>query len=186
MSLEIIGTGWLSREAYGSEKLGRNIEYASRTELRKLGKEDGLFAYPVKNFGRLTEISQRVCYLTALALQDAGLEYAAGNKLNIGLLGTDEFGCEQANLDYFRDYVEGGRSMARANLFIYTLPSSPLAEAAIHFGLQGPLLYFRPQEQSIESLIAAAKRMIAEGQAEYMLVYELDSEIDRCHVIGKI
>ncbi len=74
--------------------------------------------------------------------------------------------------------------MARANLFIYTLPSSPLAEAAVHFGLQGPLLYLRNQNRSMESLLSAARRMIDEGQAEMMLVYELTAEIDRCFVVG--
>ncbi|MDH3981912.1 MAG: hypothetical protein OES84_03315 [Kiritimatiellaceae bacterium] len=186
MSIEILGSGWLTRTAYGSDKQNRNIEYASRTTLRGLGKEDGLFVYPVKNFGRFPELAQRVCYVTALALQDAGLNYSKEEKQDIGLLGTDEFGCESANLAYFQDYVDGGRSMARANLFIYTLPSSPLAEAAVHFGLQGPLFYYRNQDASVDSLIATARRMIADGQADYVMVYELDSEIDRCHVIGSV
>ena len=185
MTVNILGTGWLNRESYGSDNLGRSVEYASRTSLRKLGKEDELFAYPVKNMGRFDPVSRRVCYVTALALQDAGMDYSKGWKQDVGLLGTDEYGSEQANLSYFRDYVEGGRTMARANLFIYTLPSSPLAEAAVHFGLQGPLLYLRSQDGSVEGLLATAQRMIAEGQAETMLVYELTSEMDRCFVVGK-
>ena len=184
MSIGILGSGWLTTEAYGSDNLNQKVEYASRTTVRGLGKEDGLFVYPVKNFGRFPEVAQRICYVTALALKDAGIEYSKDWKQNTGLLGTDEYGCEQANFSYFRDYVEGGRTMARANLFIYTLPSSPLAEAAVHFGLQGPLFYLRNQDASIESLLATAKRMIAEGQAEMMLVYELGSELDRCYVIG--
>ena len=184
MTINILGTGWLNRESYGSERLERSVEYASRVAIRKLGKEDGLFAYPVKNLGRFDPVSRRVCYVTALALQDAGMEYSKGLKQNVGLLGTDEYGSEQANLAYFRDYVEGGRTMARANLFIYTLPSSPLAEAAVHFGLQGPLLYLRNQNRSVDSLLSAARRMIDEGQAEMMLVYELTAEIDRCFVVG--
>ena len=186
MTINILGTGWLNRESYGSERLERSVEYASRVAIRKLGKEDGLFAYPVKNLGRFDPVSRRVCYVTALALQDAGMEYSKGLKQNVGLLGTDEYGSEQANLAYFRDYVEGGRTMARANLFIYTLPSSPLAEAAVHFGLQGPLLYLRNQNRSMDSLLSAARRMIDEGQAEMMLVYELSKELDRCFVVGKL
>ncbi len=185
MTINILGTGWLSHDSYGSERLERSVEYASRVSIRKLGKEDGLFAYPVKNIGRFDPVSRRVCYVTALALQDAGMEYSKDWKQDVGLLGTDEYGSEQANLTYFRDYVEGGRTMARANLFIYTLPSSPLAEAAVHFGLQGPLFYLRNQDGSIDSLLSTARRMIAEGQAETMLVYELTTEIDRCFVVGK-
>jgi len=185
MTVNILGTGWLDRESYGSEKLGRSVEYASRVEIRKLGKEDGLFAYPVKNFGRLDPVSKRVCYVTALALQDAGMEYSKDWNQDVGLLGTDEYGSEEANLSFFRDYVEGGRTLARANLFIYTLPSSPLAEAAVHFGLQGPLLYLRSQEGSVDPLLETAQRMIAEGQSETMLVYDLSEKIDRCFVVGK-
>ncbi|MGQ9499188.1 MAG: hypothetical protein ACUVQ6_02265 [Dissulfurimicrobium sp.] len=40
---------------------------------------------------------------------------------------------------YFRDYLDSGRRLARGALFIYTFPSSLLGEAAIHFGLKGPL-----------------------------------------------
>ncbi|MEN7972736.1 MAG: hypothetical protein ABFR47_02755 [Verrucomicrobiota bacterium] len=184
MKIDVLGTGWLTPSEYGAERLGLSVEYASRTTMRSLGKEDGLFAYPVKNFGRFESMSQRACYVTSLALRDAGMEYSKDLKQDVGLLGTDLYGCEQANLAYFRDYVEGGRTLARANLFIYTLPSSPLAEAAVHFGLQGPLTYLRGEEPSAESLIVHAKRMIAEGQAEYMMVYELTGELDRCLVVG--
>ena len=186
MKINVLGTGWLTSSEYGAERLGLSVEYASRTTLRGLGKEDGLFSYPVKNFGRFEPMSQRACYVTALAMRDAGLEYARGRKQDIGLLGTDLYGCEQADLAYFRDYVEGGRTLARANLFIYTLPSSPLAEAAVHFGLQGPLVYLRGEEPKAESLIAPARRMIAEGQAEYMVIYELSEELARCLVVGPV
>lgn len=186
MNIGVLGCGWLTADAYGSDHLKRHVEWASRTALRGIGKKDGLFTYPVKNFGRFPVTAQRVCYVTALAMQDAGLKYAKGETKDIGLLGMDEFGCEQANFSYFKDYVDGGRSMARANLFIYTLPSSPLAEAAVHFGLQGPLLYYRNQERSIDELIQVAERMIAEGQSDYVMVYALGSEIDRCHVVGRI
>lgn len=184
MKVNILGSGWLTRSEYGAENENRSVEYASRTALSGLGKLDGLFAYPVKSFGRFDEVSQRVCTVTALALRDAGLQYAKGEKQNIGLIGTDLYGCEQADLNYFRDYVESGRTLARANLFIYTLPSSPLAEAAVHFGLQGPLFYFRSQDGKVDRLLTTAQRMISEGQAEYMLVYDVTDEMDRCCVIG--
>jgi 3-oxoacyl-[acyl-carrier-protein] synthase II len=184
MSIDVLGSGWMSKDSYGSDKLGFDVEYASRATLRGLGKEDGLFAYPVKNFGRFPATAQRVCYVTALALRDAGLNYSKEKKQEVGLLGLDQYGCEKANVDYFQDYIDGGRSMARANLFIYTLPSSPLAEAAVHFGLQGPLYYYRRQDSKVVELMTIARRMIAEGQAEYVMVYEMGDTIDRCHVVG--
>lgn len=184
MNTNVLGTGWMTKESYGSDRLGVDVEYASRATLRGLGKEDGLFAYPVKNFGRFPATAQRVCYVTVLALRDAGLDYSKEKKQEVGLLGMDEYGCEKANFNFFQDYIDGGRSMARANLFIYTLPSSPLAEAAVHFGLQGPLYYYRRQNSNVEELMTIARRMIAEEQAEYVMVYELGDTIDRCHVVG--
>lgn len=184
MNCTVLGSGWLSSDHYGTEKTDRNVEWGSRTTLRGIGKEDGLFTYPVKNFGRFPVIAQRVCYVTALALQDAGIPYAKGEKQDIGLIGMDAFGSEAENLTYFSDYIDGGRSMARANLFIYTLPSSPLAEAAVHFGLQGPLFYYRNQQATSDGLMKIANRMLADGQADYILLYELGDEMDRCHVVG--
>ena len=119
MKIDVLGSGWLTPSEYGSDRLGLSVEYASRTTLRGLGKEDDLFAYPVKNFGRFEPMSQRACYVTALAMRDAGLEYSRDRKQDIGLVGTDLYGCEQADLAYFRDYVESGRTLARANLFIW-------------------------------------------------------------------
>ena len=175
---------WINAESYGMYRSGTSVEYAGRASLHDLGKADGLFAYPVKNYGRFEPVTQRVCCLTALALRDAGIEYAKGRRMDIGLLATDAHGCAESNLNYFKDYIDGGRTLARANLFIYTLPSSPIAEAAVHFGLQGPLLYQRALEAGTSELVATARRMVAEGQAQAMLVYELDEEGGRCLVVG--
>ena len=177
--------GWINAHRYGMFRAGTSVEYAGRASLRTLGKTDGLFAYPVKNHGRFGAATQRICCLTALALRDAGIEYEKGRRLDIGLLATDAHGCAEANRTYFEDYVDAGRTLSRANLFIYTLPSSPIAEAAVHFGLQGPLLYLRNQDGSADRLWTTAQRMIAEGQAETMLVYELTTELERCFVVGK-
>ena len=62
-------------------------------------------------------------------------------------------GSLQSDLEYFRDYLEGGRTLSRGNLFIYTLPSSPLGEAAIHFGLLGPLLYAASEGNALTAVL---------------------------------
>ncbi len=171
---------WINAKAYGMFRSGTVVEYGERTSLRKLVKTDGLLAYSVRNYGRFSPITQRVFCLTALALRDAGIEYAEERRFNIGLLSTDAYGCAQANHDYFKDYIDGGRTLARANLFIYTLPSSPVAEAAVHFGLQGPLLYQRAQEGGVATMLKSAARMLAERQAGRMLIYHLKDEAGCC------
>lgn len=171
---------WINAKAYGMFRCGTVAEYGERTTLRSLAKTDGLLAYPVRNHGRFSPMTQRVFCLTALALRDAGIEYAEGRRFNIGLLSTDAFGSAEANRDYFKDYIDGGRILARANLFIYTLPSSPMAEASVHFGLQGPLLYLRPSGGGLAVLLKTAGRMLAERQAERMLIYHMKKDAGRC------
>jgi len=184
--IAVQGVGWLDASTYGQIRRRVSVSYAERTTLRDLGKSDGLFNYPVKNYGRFEPLTQRVCCITALALQDAGIEYAEGLRMEIGLLGTNPDGCVQANLNYFKDYVDGGRTLSRANLFIYTLPSSPLAEAAVHFGLQGPQLYLRAADGSAALLLQQAAGMVRRGEAEKMLVYRLGADADLCMVIAGI
>lgn len=175
--------GWINTQSYGCFQAGGTTEYASRYSLRELGKRESFFAYPVKSYGRFEPITQRVFCLTALALRDAGMNYEKGLRLNVGLLATNLHGCAESNLNYFKDYIEGGRTLARANLFIYTLPSSPIAEAAVHFGLQGPLLYQRSSRGGTEGLLSTAQRMIQEGQAEKMLIYYLTETTGCCALI---
>jgi len=128
-----------------------------------------LFSFPFKNFGRLDAISKMTCYAVALALQDAGMHYSAGQKQDIGIIGTNASGSLQSDIHYFRDYLNSGRTLSRGNLFIYTLPTSPLAEAAIFFGLQGPLLYAASPDGSLASILAMATEMILLEETPVML-----------------
>jgi len=172
------GIGWIDEQSYGCVRQESCTEYAVRESFRKLGKTDDLFNYSVKNFGRFETITQRVCYTTALALRDAGIEYTEGVKQDIGLLGTSPAGCVESNLNYFKDYVEGGRTLSRANLFIYTLPSSPFAEAAVHFGLLGPMLY----GNDFAELVKMAQGMIQRKEVSTMLLSAVDESAGFCLV----
>lgn len=73
----------------------------------------------------------------AAALYDAGLE--PSDRLGLTGWGTD--GCRTENLLYFQDYMEHGRCGGRGQLFVGTLPTTPLCEAAIALGLHGPAYY---------------------------------------------
>jgi len=129
-----------------------------------------IFARPVKNFGRFDMTAKLTCCAVALALQDAGIAYSEGQRLPIGVIMTGSHGCLQANECYFRDYVDSGRTLARGNLFIYTLPTSAAAETAIHFGLAGPTLYVGSHSDGICSAVDAAARVLEGGDASVMLV----------------
>ena len=152
--VSVKGIGWITATEYGSVGGGR-VRYQDRMELRK-----ELFSYPFKGFGKLDDISIMLCYAVALALKDAGIDYHPERKQQAGIIGTNASGCLQSDINYFRDYLESGRIMARGTLFIYTLPSSPLGEAAIHFGLQGPLMYAAEPGGSLLQAFSIAADMI--------------------------
>ena len=91
--------------------------------------------------------------LGAEALQDAAL------------LLVSRAGSEATNRAFFEDYLANGKTLARGNLFIYTLPTSPLAEIAIHLGIRGPLVYCASNESSQDTARKAAFLALRDGSA---------------------
>ena len=179
----IKGYGWIKEGQCGCNQKGLLWQYA---DLRLLCAEllkDAVLSCPVENFGRFDAASRLVALSVALALYDADIHYAKDKKQDIGILGTSPDGALDSNLAYFRDYVEAGRKLGRGNLFIYTLPSSPLAEAAIHFGLQGPILYMRTLEKPEENLLAQAELMLRNKAAQAILAVSFSVNEASCKCI---
>lgn len=87
-----------------------------------------------------------------------------------GILACGVGGSWQANRRYFEDYAQSGRMLGRSSLFVYTLPSTPAAEYAIHFKLGGPLFYIGFEQGRIADALAAAEPFLASGEAERMAV----------------
>lgn len=166
--MAVSGAGWINAEKYGMWRADTCRDYVSFKEIRSPEKQ--LFSCPVKNFGRFDRSSKFACISVALALKDAGISSEPDGKMNIGLLGTNQEGAVPANAAYFKDFVDCGRTLGRGNLFIYTLPSSPLAEVSIHFGLQGPLLYATNTAGDMLDMIQTCTLLAADGQAERMLL----------------
>src|SRR5574337_775506 len=169
MTISVHGIGWLTKQGYGCISSGLRQDFASGEGPASLPKK-GIFSHPFKNFGRLDALSKAAAYGVALALQDAGIEYSPVHKQDIGIIGTGRQGSLSADIEYFRDYIEGGRKLSRGNLFIYTLPSSPFGEAAIHFGLAGPLLYVADRGRSLLPLLAVAEETVLAREARFMIV----------------
>jgi len=169
------GIGWLTEQGYGCIRSGLRNVYGPDEGVHTLLKRD-IFSHPFKNFGRLDIISRMTAFAVSLALQDAGIEYSPIQKQDIGIIGTNGQGSLQADLAYFKDYVAGGRTLSRGNLFIYTLPSSPIGEAAIHFGFLGPLLYAAGERNTVSTVLDAAGEMILANDAPVMLAGK--AEID--------
>lgn len=169
MMLFVRGIGWLTPEGYGCVATGRKYRFDEGEGVNSLAKK-GLFSYPFRNFGRLDAMSRMTTCAVALALKDAGITYAPEEKQETGIMGTSSQGSLMSDMAYFNDYVTNGRTLSRGNLFIYTLPSSPLGEAAIHFGLTGPLLFTAGGPNALDESMAMAAEMVAGGEVQRMLV----------------
>jgi 3-oxoacyl-(acyl-carrier-protein) synthase len=166
--ISLCGMGWINKEEYICVLQGHSVSFKESSSFDGLSRR-GIFSRPFKNFGRLDEVSKLVCYAVALALKDAGDSYDCHLKKDMGLIGTNADGPLQSDIDYFRDYIEGGRKLSRGNLFLYTLPSSPLGEAAIHFGLQGPVLYMSSGHASLPAVLRTASEMLMLGETQSVL-----------------
>lgn len=161
------GVGWTAGGEYGC------IRRRERSRLDggeiDSGSRKGLFSHPFKNFGRLDRLSRMTVAGIALALRDGSVDYSPDRKQDIGIVGTSSAGSLATDLLFFRDYLDCGRKLARGSLFIYTLPSSPLGEAAIHFGLLGPLFYVASGSSSPQAALDAAGDLVLRAEAGMML-----------------
>ena len=182
MTISVQGIGWFTKEGYGCIRVGQHVKVNESASV--LSKRD-IFSHPFKNFGRLDAVSKSVACAVALAIRDAGIEYSPQHKRHVGIVGTSREGSLRTDVEYFRDYVQSGRTLSRANLFIYTLPSSPLGEAAIHFGFLGPLLYAASGDGSLLPILDMASGMIEGGEAEAMLAGTADEEEAVFLVLGR-
>ena len=182
----IAGIGWITQGEYGCVRRESRRAYSELSSLRMDLRAESLFSYPVKGFGRFDRVSQMTCCVTALAFHDAGMSYAQDRKQDIGILGTNSHGCLQSNLEYFKDFVANGRTLGRANFFVYTLPSIPMSEAAIHFRCQGPLLYMTFPREPVASLLSQADGMILRGESKAMLAVSASEEDAQCFMMRRV
>jgi len=180
----IKGQGWINQKKYGCLKHKWLRGYSDLKSLYG-SLQPEIFKYPVANFLRFDAVAKFAVISIALALFDAKISYAQGIKQDIDILGTNSHGAQETNLAYFTDYIVNGRTLSRGNLFIYTLPSSFLAEAAIHFGLTGKLLYLGfPGNAQTASLKYALNMLKTEPQRTVLLVNASSTKAD-CLVLQK-
>jgi 3-oxoacyl-(acyl-carrier-protein) synthase len=174
--LHLAGGAWATSSEYGAFRSGNRARAPAPRTLRDLVAHAGLGGVELKSSDRLTADCIDLCFVAALALADARAEAGSWAVRDVGVVATDPGGCVEANERFFRDYVEAGRELARASLFIYTLPTSPAAEAAIRLGLQGPTLYVGAPTRRIAVALETAGRVLRGGQARGMIVTGRDGD----------
>lgn len=171
----VTGVGWLSAWGYGLVKTG--VQRPLGSGKQALPPRAEVFRYPFKNFGRLDKTSQRVCCAVGLALRDSGWIGPWEPETLVGIVGGGRRGCMDADILYFEDYLRSGRTLGRGNYFVYTLPTSPLAEASIHFGFRAATLYLQDSAGGMGRVMDTAADLIRDGEASIMLagISEADS-----------
>ena len=164
--MKIGGAGWVENETYGMLRKPICGNYTRRGELYRSLTENEILAERTPKFGRFNRSTQQAFCAAALALHDA--DFSKDWK-QVGLIGTGQEECTPANQTYFEDYAKNGRRMARANLFIYTLPTSPLAEIDIHIKLDGPLFFSAPVSDAGSHLMKSAAGLLTENGTSQVL-----------------
>jgi hypothetical protein len=184
--IQLNGAAWLVDNIAGSFKKNKKINYTDYKDLQLKLIELELLKSKIKNLGRFNDIGKEYCLLSLLAFSDTDLNVIGSDeKRNIGVIGSDIIAAGKDNEKYFRDYIESGRTLGRGNMFVYTLPSTPLGEVAIVNKLTGPLLYYNFIENPMENLMRQAEILLLEDQYEGMTLLFNDDTGKICFVITK-
>jgi 3-oxoacyl-[acyl-carrier-protein] synthase II len=80
------------------------------------------------------------------------------------------YGCHATNEDYYRGLVRDGQLGASPRLFAYTLPSSPVGEISIHYGVRGPATAWCNGLTSGLDAFAEGVALVERGRADRVLV----------------
>ncbi len=131
----------VTHTAAKASQTGWSAQYASLSELKQLlTAQDSPFPKAdLEDFRRAADTVR----LTQLAAIILAYDTQDWNAQNTGLVGWNGTGCRHANLKYWQDYVANGKDTARASLFVPTLPSIPICEAAIALGIHGPTQFLQ-------------------------------------------
>ena len=181
----IAGIGWIAQREYGCVTMGLRRSYPDMRALRSDLENEAVLLYPMKSFGKYDLVSKMTCCVSALALYDAGILYSENQKQDIGIVGTNADGCLQSNVEFFKDYVEHGRTLGRASLFVNTLPSIPVAEAAIYLKCRGPLVYMAFSQRQVPSLLSQSEKMILRGESKTILAVKASEQDALCFVVTR-
>jgi hypothetical protein len=174
------GLAWLHENTYGCQSKALSSDFASLSALHSKFLEEGVLSYAIEQFKRFDRHSKQTALVVGLALYDADFKIESGKKKHVAIIGVSEKGAFQTNMNYYQDYIASGRKMGRGSLFVYTLPTSPLAETAIHFGLEGPLIHLSMFSKN-EKMIELQENMFLEDlNIEGVLVIQSDENKISC------
>jgi hypothetical protein len=115
-------------------------------------------------WGRMTPLCRLMIYEVGTLLRAEGILSDSGSCSQsgqiVGLIGATRRG--SLNTDRaFLESMARGPGLASPALFGYTLPNSPLAEAASHYGLVGPVYAIFKNQEPLTRSIEEARMLLA-------------------------
>lgn len=115
-------------------------------------------------WGRMPALARLLVVETGRILRSHGYldseNHLEEKGLIVGLIGGTSRGSLTTDLA-FGDSLKAGVDLASPALFGYTLANIPLAEAANHYNLTGPVYALIDQERPLQSAQAECKRILA-------------------------
>ena len=124
-------------------------------------------------WGRMTPLCRLLIYKVGCLLRAEAVTRHSATCLQggvvAGLIGATCRGSLHTDLA-FMNSMNQGPGLASPALFGYTLPNSPLAEAATHYGLVGPVYAIFETENPLERSRQEAQLLLAESADLHMMI----------------
>ncbi len=171
LSAQITGFGWVTAAGWGRGRTGETPLWQSEDPKPPTSLLQGLSGG--SRFGRLDLFSQIGVAAVALALEDAGLlpetVSKTDNNRDLGLICATTSGCNRTDHNFFKT-VQADPRLASPGLFVYTLATSFLGEAALRFAINGTsLALIEPQPDGSDALRLGLEQL-SYGDEEVMVV----------------
>ncbi len=171
ISAQITGFGWVTATGWGRGRTGGAPLWETGEPQPPTSLLQGLSGG--SRFGRLDLFSQIGVAAVALALEDAGhlpeTVSKIDNNRDLGLICATTSGCNRTDYNFFKT-VQADPRLASPGLFVYTLATSFLGEAALRFAINGTsLALIEPQPDGAEALRLGLEQL-SYGDEEVMVV----------------
>ena len=153
------------------------IAFESLQQLKQLMTESPDFVQgDLADFRRAADNVRLAQLATILCATNLGDKWSPEGTALIGINGD---GCALNNRLFWDDFISHGHDNGRASLFVPTLPSIPVCEAAIALHIQGPVRYIAAESASL--LEEAISDMFAtDSTLRQIMTVELFNRSVRC------
>ena len=149
--MTIIGQATVTAAEASTRRRGLTIAFTDLTHLRdQITSRPECPAADLNDFRRAGPNVKRAILAAILAADDSGPRWQPEAT---AILGWNGDGCATENALFWQDYTANGRTQGRGALFVPTLCSIPLCEAAIALGIHGPAAYLHGPD--LDAVLAA-------------------------------